>query len=178
MNEAKGNFDKQILGIIENVKIYHRVFEKDKIIVEKEPKGFVEIKAKIDTGAEYSSIDKNLAIELGYGDVIDEFDKRTKDFIVNSEIENDVLTLRIKNELEKWGDAFNAKLIKSSHGASYRLMIKMDIVLANVTIHTFFSVIDRGHMQFPVLIGRKSMKFFLVDPSKFPGEKYEKWEIS
>jgi len=177
MNETKGVFDKQILGIIENVRIYHRVFEKDKIVGKKESKEFVEIKAKIDTGAEYSSIDKNLAIELGYGDIIDEFYKRTKGFIINSETENDALNLRIKNELEKWGDSFNAKLIKSSHGASYRLMIAMDLVLANVKIHTFFSVIDRGHMQFPVLIGRKSMKNFLVDPLKFSGEKYEKWEI-
>jgi len=171
---------KQILGIIENVKIKRRVLE-DKNIYEKisaemqegnrlakkeKQEEFIELKAKIDTGAGYSSVDKKLARELGYGGIIDEFDLVTKDFVVNHNTDSEDLDLRIKDSLDKWGDDFSAILAKSSHGVTYRLVIKMDIVLSGIKIHTPFSVIDRSELQFPVLVGRKSMKNFLVDPLK------------
>lgn len=170
---------KQILGIVENVKIRRRpsaetenideskLTKKEKAAIKKkQEKELVDLKAKIDTGAGYSSIDKNLARELGYGDVIDEFDEATKDFIIDGKTKSEELDFRIKEYLEKWGEDFGAVLAKSSHGASYRLMIKMDLVLSGVKIHTPLSIIDRSSLQFPVIVGRKSLKNFLVDPSK------------
>jgi alpha-L-glutamate ligase-like protein len=168
---------KQILGIVENIKIRRRpnpnapivdeskLTKKEKAQRAKEKaKEYIELRAKVDTGADYSSIDKNLACELGYGDVIEKFDSLTTNILVSTTPEErDVL---MKEKLEEWGDDFSTILAKSSHGTSYRLMIKMDLVLSGKQIHTPVTIIDRSNLKFPMIVGRKSLKNFLVDPSK------------
>lgn len=168
---------KQILGIVENVKIRRRpraeeeqvdeskLNKKERALLQKaRAKEFVDLKAKIDTGAGYSSIDKNLACELGYRDIIDEFDKVAKDILqIDSRQEREAL---MESKLEKWGGNFNTVIIRSSHGASYRLIIKMDMILSGIKINAPVTIIDRSDLQFPIIVGRKSLKNFLVDPSK------------
>jgi hypothetical protein len=168
---------KQILGIIEKVKVRRcTVEEQDKIdekklskkeraiLKKKREKEFIEIKAKIDTGAGYSSIDKSLARELGYGGVIDEFDNLTRGILENTTSEE--RDLLMQNKLQEWGENFGTVLAKSSHGVSYRLVIKMDLILSGVLVRTPLSVIDRSNLQFPMIVGRRSLKNFFVDPSK------------
>lgn len=169
---------KQILGIIETIKIRRRpdpdalqadegnLSKKQKAQREKEKaKEYVDLRAKVDTGAGYSSIDKTLARELGYGDIIDEFDTATQGILERTE------SVAQRNELlrelfDKWGDNFSRVVIRSSHGVSYRLIIKMDMMVSGLRINTPVTIIERGDLKFPVIIGRKSMAHFLVDPSK------------
>jgi len=169
---------KQILGIIETVKIRHRPKEneepvdeskltkKEKLALQKaRAKEYIELRAKVDTGAGYSSIDKNLARELGYGDIIDEFDRVSADILertASAAERNDLM----REQFVKWGEGFSKVVIRSSHGVSYRLIIKMDIVLSGIKISTPVTIIERGDLKFPVIIGRKSLGHFLVDPSK------------
>ena len=184
---------KQVLGIIETIKIKYAegimnyelgIMDKEagngkleignkeskdvknkngeESIEEKE----MEMKAKIDTGADLSSIDKNLAKELGYGDVIEEFDEVIKGIEIDSVVTKEVLDEKIKDKLEKWGDDFETAVIKSSHGVSYRLLIKMNIELSGIKLISKMSVTDRSNLEFPVIIGRRSLGRFLVDPSK------------
>jgi len=169
---------KQILGIIEDVSIRRRVdsrtegsdestlSKKDKANLQKErAKEYIGLRAKVDTGAGYSSIDKSLARELGYGDVIDEFDAVSKDILqrTGSQEERDTL---LSDQFAKWGEGFSNVIIRSSHGVSYRLIIKMDLILSGIKINTPVTVIERSDLKFPVIIGRKSLGHFLVDPSK------------
>lgn len=126
----------------------------------------MELRAKIDTGADISSIDKTLAKELGYGVIIDEFDEAIKSLIIDKSATKEKLDEKIKDKLQKWGENFDTVVIKSSHGVSYRLIIKMNIVLSGVEIISSMSITDRSHLEFPVIIGRKDLKRFLVDPSK------------
>ncbi len=148
---------KQVLGIIETIKIkYGKEGE------EKE----MELKAKIDTGADISSIDKNLAGKLGHAEIISEFDEAIKNLAIDNSSTKEKLDEEIKDKLEKWGENFDTVVIKSSHGVSYRLLIKMSIVLSGVEIMSKMSVTDRSRLEFPVIIGRKSLGRFLVDPSK------------
>ena len=180
--EIKDISGKQILGIIETIKIKYR----ESGIRNKEAefeitKGFtqsmeptnkkaeereIELKAKIDTGADWSSIDEELARRLGYGEVIDEFNEVVKILGIDTRVTKEILDEKIKDKLEKWGGDFDTVVIKSSHGISYRLLIKMNIVLSGVEIISKMSVTDRSSLEFPVIIGRKNLGKFLVDPSK------------
>jgi len=135
--------------------------EKEKIVVKE-----MELKAKIDTGADLSSIDKNLAKELGYGEVIEEFDEIIKNIKIDNSATKENLDEQIKDKLLKWGENYETAVIKSSHGISYRLLIKMNIILSGTEIISKMSITDRSHLEFPVIIGRKSLGRFLVDPSK------------
>lgn len=153
---------KQILGIVETIKV--KQFGKAEEETEKTEEK--ELKAKIDTGADLSSIDKNLMKELGYGTIIDEFDEAIKNIEINSSSTKELLDEKIKDKLTKWGGDFNTVVIKSSHGVSYRLLVAMSVILSGVEIISKMSVTDRSHLEFPVIIGRKDLGKFLVDPSK------------
>ena len=180
---------KQILGIIETIKIGIRNQEsgimneetgngngkletndKESKDVngkedEKEEKK-IELKAKIDTGADRSSIDEELARKLGYKNEINEFQEVVKNLEIDNNATKEILDEKIKDKLEKWGDGFDTVVVKSSHGASCRLLIKMNIELSGIKLISKMSVIDRSNLEFPVIIGRKDLGKFLVDPSK------------
>ena len=155
---------KHVLGIIETIKIKGTINNESEI-ANKEEKEF-ELKAKIDTGADRSSIDEELAKKMGYGKVIDEFKKNIKNLKIDNNTSKEILDEEIKDKLEKWGDDFDTAIIKSSHGASYRLLIRMKIELSGVLLISKMSVTDRSNMEFPMIIGRKDLGNFLVDPNK------------
>lgn len=150
---------KPIIGIIETIKVKKEASEN---MGEKER----DFKAKIDTGADLSSMDRSIARELGCKEVIDEFDEETKKMNIDMNSSKEDLDLKIKDKINKWGDRFDTVLVRSSHGVSYRLLIKMKTVLAGVDMTSKFSIADRSHLEFPVIIGRKDLGKFLVDPSK------------
>ncbi|MDF1498148.1 MAG: sugar-transfer associated ATP-grasp domain-containing protein, partial [Patescibacteria group bacterium] len=103
---------KQVLGIIETIKIRIKNQElgiknketgntKINILEQKEEEEKIEekeLKAKIDTGADLSSIDKNLAKELGYSEIIDEFDKVIKNIEIDSSATKESFDLQIKDK--------------------------------------------------------------------------------
>ncbi|MCK5466129.1 ATP-dependent zinc protease [Candidatus Parcubacteria bacterium] len=185
---------KQVLGIIETIKIgimnpedsglgikneeigkeagieiakgSTRSMEPTKIPLSRGELEEIELKAKIDTGADRSSIDEELARKLGYEKVIDEFKEVVKDLEIENNVTKEILDEKIKDKLDKWGDDFDTVVIKSSHGVSYRLLIKMNIELSGIKLISKMSVTDRSHLEFPVIIGRRSLGRFLVDPSK------------
>ncbi|MCK4525356.1 MAG: DUF1704 domain-containing protein, partial [Candidatus Andersenbacteria bacterium] len=170
---------KQVLGIIETIKITGIMNHESGITDNEskpeiakgstqsmEPTNKIELKAKIDTGADRSSIDEELARKLGYEKVIDEFNEIIKDLEIDSSATKEILDEKIKDKLEKWGDDFDTAVIRSSHGVTYRLLIKMNIELSGIKLISKMSVTDRSDLEFPVIIGRKSLGRFLVDPSK------------
>ena len=179
---------KQVLGIIETIKIkYVEGAKKQEAGIINKEAGFeivkdsaqsveptnkeeeikeMELKAKIDTGADLSSIDKDLAKKLGYENIIDEFDEAVGKLKIDTASTKKQLDEVIKNKLEKWGDDFDTVIIRSSHGVSYRLIVKMNLIISGIEIVSKMSVTDRSNLEFPVIIGRKSLGRFLVDPSK------------
>ncbi len=87
--------------------------------------------AKIDTGADKSSIDMNLAAELKLGPVV------------------------------------KTSLIKSASGSLVRPIIRSSVVFAGEKMKVYFTVADRKHLKYRILIGRNILKKgFLIDPSK------------
>jgi len=61
-----------------------------------------------------------------------------------------------------------SKLVKSAHGSRLRPVVIATIEIAGKKIKEEFTLADRGHMKYPVLIGVNVLKkgSFLVDPSK------------
>lgn len=89
------------------------------------------VMAKVDTGADKSSIDMKLAAELQLGPVV------------------------------------KISLIKSASGSRKRPIISSNVLFAGKEMKVHFSIADRSHMKYKVLIGRNILKKgFLIDPSK------------
>lgn len=58
-------------------------------------------------------------------------------------------------------------LIKSAHGSRHRGVVTTDISIAGELMHAEFTLADRAHMKYRVLVGQNILKRgFLIDPSK------------
>lgn len=110
--------EKTVLALIERIDV-------------KSSQGKVEsVLAKIDTGADNSSIDHSIAAKLELGPIV------------------------------------KTKKIVSSHGQSLRPVIKVTVVIAGKPITEHFTLYNRSHMKYPILIGKNVLrKGFLIDPS-------------
>ncbi len=122
----------------------------------------ITVEAKIDTGADSTSIDTELAKQLGFEETLLHFSSRLG--------EHDVLKEFTKEEREKLfiniPDLAETIPIRSSHGTSYRPMIRIDLIMDDFTIPAKVSVIDRSHLDYQIIIGRKNLGKFLIDTNK------------
>ncbi len=67
------------------------------------------------------------------------------------------------------GPVIREKKVKSAHGISMRALILARIAIAGRKFRVFFTLADRKHMKYSVLIGRNILKRgFLIDPSRKP----------
>ncbi len=70
------------------------------------------------------------------------------------------------------GPVVDSKLVKSAHGSKLRPVIEVDMEIKGEELEALFTLADREHMKFEVLIGQNVLKNgFLVDPSISPGEE-------
>lgn len=145
---------KRVIGSIEKVKL-----------IGKDGKE-IEVEAKIDTGADSTSIDISLAKELGFGDVLTFFETLPKpDMTDRSAMKkiSEEYDLRYKNVHP---DLKAISFIHSANGFSMRPKIELVLLLDGVEIPARVTVVDRTHLEYPTIIGRSSLRKFLVDVSK------------
>ncbi len=66
------------------------------------------------------------------------------------------------------GPITKSKIIKSASGVKKRPIIKVRVKMDGLIIEAEFSLVDRSHMTYPILIGQNILKKgnFLIDPSK------------
>jgi hypothetical protein len=66
------------------------------------------------------------------------------------------------------GPILKAKLVKSASGTGIRPVIQTKIDICNKNITSEFTLADRSHMKYKVLIGQNTMidNGFLIDPGK------------
>ena len=102
---------RKIIGTVEKVKL-----------IGKDGKE-IEVDAKIDTGADWTSIDNNLARQLGFEKTVEEYEK------INVPCE----TIKTLSKEERWEmfknipDIASTIPVKSSHGYTYRPMINITL---------------------------------------------------
>ncbi len=65
------------------------------------------------------------------------------------------------------GPILGEKRIRNAHGYETRKLVDMTISIAGKEITATFTIADRTHLRFPVLVGRNILrKGFLIDPNK------------
>jgi alpha-L-glutamate ligase-like protein len=145
---------KKIIGTVEKV----RLIGKDN----KE----IEVEARIDTGAGISSIDRQLAIDLGFVEAVTYWEDFHLDRVLSSE---EIATLSANKtwvELEKHPDVVGVAKTLSSHGATYRIEIKLPLKISGWEMLSKLSIANRTGLKYPLLIGRRDLKKFLIDINK------------
>jgi len=143
---------KKVIGAVEKVKFVGKNGKE------------VEVEAKIDTGAMSTSIDVELARELGFGNVLDFFDKieLPTDFVRED-------AQRIMKELKekhKHPDLFDIDIIFSSHGTSIRPKVKMNFVMDKLIVPANINIVKREDLKFQAIVGKRNLGRFLVDVNK------------
>ena len=136
------------------------------------------VDAKLDTGAYYTSIDEDLATELGYGEALQTFKKYFPHYhgaliFPGRDIEyqfaksKQILELHLEEIVRKSnGIIKNVKLIYSSNGISIRPVVETKVVLDKTATITNVTIVRRKHLRYPVIIGRKSLQSFIIDVGK------------
>ncbi|MBN1275659.1 ATP-dependent zinc protease [Candidatus Woesearchaeota archaeon] len=67
----------------------------------------------------------------------------------------------------KLGPVIESKLVKSAHGNKLRPIIEAPIRIRGTVITAKFTLADREHMKYKVLIGQNILKKgFLIDPNR------------
>lgn len=145
---------RKVIGTVEKVKL-----------IGKDGKE-VEVEAKIDTGAYSSSIDIDLAKELGFEDVLNYFNslELPKDF-GREDVGKIEEGLR-KQYLGKHPDLEDITVIYSSHGVSIRPKIRISFVLDQREISARVNIAGRGELKKQMLVGRINLGKFLIDVNK------------
>ena len=65
------------------------------------------------------------------------------------------------------GPIIKSKIIKSAHGSRLRPILEAELEIAGKRIKSEFTLADRTHMKYRMLIGVNILKHrFIVDPSK------------
>ncbi|MGB4834253.1 MAG: sugar-transfer associated ATP-grasp domain-containing protein [Candidatus Moraniibacteriota bacterium] len=150
----EGLSGKRVIGSVEKVKL-----------IGKDGKE-IEVEAKIDTGADSSAIDRTLAEELGYSDVLAYFDAiPIPQFDDRDEARAFEEKLRGEH-IGKHPDLVDILCIYASNGMSVRPKIPLKLIIDKEEIEARPSVVDRTALQYRAIIGRRNLGKFLVDVTK------------
>ena len=126
----------------------------------------IEVKAKIDTGADSTSIDTALARELGFGDVLDFFETIPKPTSTDREDLKKLSDEYDKKYKDAYPGLFGVVFTYSSNGFTMRPKITVSFVMDTLEVSARVSVVDRAQLEYPAIIGRKSLSRFLIDVNK------------
>jgi alpha-L-glutamate ligase-like protein len=153
---------RQVIGIYEDVTVYGFDGKKKETL-----------KAKIDTGADSTSIDIKVLERLGYGDILSRYNELIKSELQEISIEKlnreecsqlaDRLTETARSQIP---EIYKVGSIVSSHGKSLRPFLNIKLSIAGSVIDSHSSAYDRSDLTYAVIIGRNNLKQFLIDPSK------------
>lgn len=121
------------------------------------------VPCKVDTGAESTSIDKGLAKELGYEDVINYSESINCEDIANKEKEE---RRSYKNLLYKHRDVVRVVHIRNASGFDYRVKVEIPAKINEKALILTASISDRSNLRYPVILGKRDLRGFLIDTTK------------
>ncbi len=152
--EVENITGKQVIGFVEWVKL----FGKEKDLSQR-------IKAKIDSGAGFTSIDETLAKKLGYKDALDHFAKfKFPEKLSRKEAKE--LEKKYLDKITEHDDITDIAIVHSSHGTTFRPTLNISIEISDAKAQVKANVMDRRKLIYPMIIGRRDLNQFIIDPTK------------
>lgn len=151
-DELESITGREVIGLVENV-----------VFIDKKGKE-ITVKCKVDTGAESSSMDKCLAAKLGFEDAISAFEKAVDEYNIMHLNKRD--RARLVRSLEIHEDIVSLVPIRSASGDDYRMRIELPGKIKDREISLRMNIADRSDLNYPVLLGKRDLKNFLIDTTK------------
>lgn len=145
---------KKIIGTVEKVKLIGKNGKE------------IEVEAKIDTGADSTSIDTELARELGFGEVLEFFETIPKPETTDRSALSTLSDEYDKKYKNAHPDLAGITFVYASNGFTMRPKISLSFFLNGIEISSKTSVAERSQLNYPAIIGRKNLRKFLIDSSK------------
>jgi hypothetical protein len=145
---------RQVIGLIEEITLFGKDDQQQKV------------QAKIDTGAGKTSIDENLAIALGYGDVLHHMQTFNIKPVLSLDEINTLSKKKIWKKIEEHPDIVGVSKVRSSHGYSYRPIIYIKVKVGDEIFETKANIIARQDLKYSIILGENSLKRFIIDPRK------------
>lgn len=155
---------KPILGLVEKITIYYNSKSSNK--PKKSENKFQTVKALLDTGITTSRIDEGLANRMGYNEAIGYFKSLKMPQYFDSLEEAKKFTKNLKIDYEKYKDILRPAVIVESARVKIKPAISLTIRLAGAEREIEAIVSTQKDTIYPILLGRKEFKNYLIDPSK------------
>jgi hypothetical protein len=123
----------------------------------------VEVEAKIDTGADSTSIDTELARELGFGETVDAFSQiDISGYDLKPENENDIKQQFLDEHGDKIPNLENIAIIFSASGSSMRPVIKITFTLEGIELVSKINITNRTNLTQQMIVGKRDLRKFLI----------------
>ncbi len=153
--ELEETSGKSVIGSVEKV-TFHGVNDKK-----------IEVEAKIDTGAYSTSIDYELARQLGFGELVDYWKKIDLSKLSLERGKGRTIETQLLKEHQKnIPQLHDVSVIFASSGVSARPVVKIIFEMDKRTITAKVNIVDRSDLTYPSIIGKRNLHRFLVDVSK------------
>ena len=155
---------KQILNLVEKITIQYN--PKNSIKPKKKEDKYYEVKALIDTGTITSRIDEGLANRMGYAKAIDYFNslKIPPNFKTLEGAKKYVKSIKI--DYKKYNDIIRPAVIVESAKVKIKPAIQLTIDIKGETKEVEAIVSTQKDIIYPIVLGRKELKDYLIDPGK------------
>lgn len=146
---------KKVIGTVEKVKLVGK------------DKKMVEVEAKIDTGAYSTSIDVELAKQLGFEDLLKDFSSLDLSaYELKPENESFIKKDILEKQKGKIADLEDVGIVFSSHGASIRPVARINFTMDDIEVASKANITERINLKYPIIIGKKNLGKFLIDVNK------------
>lgn len=158
---------KTVVNLIEKISVYYRAKTKIKRKKTKTIKNKREIvNALLDTGTITSRIDWGLAATIGYFDALNYFLSCNIPKSFSSFVDAQKFIDKNSDLITKHPDIIRLAKISEDGKVHVRPVIEIEIKIAKEIKKIEMVIGNRTDMLYPVLIGRKDLKDYLIDPSK------------
>ncbi|MBD3329439.1 hypothetical protein GF357_03020 [Candidatus Dojkabacteria bacterium] len=157
---------RQIANLVEKITLFEKGKYKVKRKRKKLKQGTLLVKGLLDTGLLTSRIDRDTAAKLGFIDAIKSFNSYEIPKVFNSFEEAQAYIDKMDNTISKHEDIVRLAKITEEGKIRVRPVISVNLLIKGIHKNIEVIISTRKELIYPILIGRRELKDFLIDASK------------